>query len=148
MKPGLNIGDRATFRRVVHADEVVPRLFADARVMDDMPEVLASAMMIGMFEWACVEQIAPYCEAGEGSLGIGFELSHVAPTPPGLTLSVESEVVEIDGRFITFHVRGHDGQDMIGEGRHRRAVTRWEKFNARVAAKAARARETEEMRHG
>ncbi len=107
--------------------------------MDDMPEVFASAMMIGMFEWACVEQLAPYYEEGEGSLGIGFNLNHVAPTPPGMTVTVETEVTDIDGRFITFEVRGHDGQDMIGEGTHKRAVTRWEKFNAKVAAKAAKA---------
>ncbi|SDI26403.1 thioesterase family protein [Aliiruegeria lutimaris] len=139
MKPGLVIGDKARFARAVRPEEVVCRLFPDARIMDDMPEVFASAMMIGMFEWACVEQIAPFYEQGEGSLGIGFDLNHVAPTPPGLTVTVETEVIEIDGRFITFRVRGHDGQDMIGEGTHKRAVTRWEKFNAKVAAKAAKA---------
>ncbi len=141
MKPGLAIGDRAVFTRKVRPEEVVCRLFPDARIMDDMPAVFASAMMIGMFEWACVEQIAPYYEDGEGSLGIGFDLTHVAPTPPGLDVTVETEVVQIDGRFITFRVRGHDGQDMIGEGTHKRAVTRWEKFNAKVAAKAATAQE-------
>ncbi|RYH12443.1 thioesterase [Tropicimonas sp. IMCC6043] len=133
------MGDRAEFSRVVRLEEVVCRLFPDARIMEDMPEVLASAYMIGLFEWACVEQIAPYYEKGEGSLGIGFEMTHVAPTPPGLTVTVETEIVDIDGRFITFEVHGHDGQDMIGEGRHKRAVTRWEKFNAKVAAKAATA---------
>ena len=139
MKSGLAIGDRATFARAVRPEEAVCRLFPDARIMDDMPDVLASAYIIGLFEWACVEQLAPFCEPGEGSLGIAFDLSHVSPTPPGLTVTVKTEVIGIDGRFITFHVRGSDGQDMIGEGRHKRAVTRWDKFNAKVAAKAARA---------
>ena len=139
MKPGLAVGDRATFARAVRPEEVVCRLFPDARIMDEMPEVFASAYMIGLFEWACVEQIAPYYEAGEGSLGVGFDLNHVAPTPPGLTVTVETEIDEIDGRFIWFKVRGHDGQDMIGEGRHRRALVAWDKFNAKVAAKAAAA---------
>jgi fluoroacetyl-CoA thioesterase len=31
--------------------------------------------------------------------------------------------------------------DLIGEGRHERFVVAWDKFNARVAAKAAKARE-------
>ncbi|SNS80515.1 thioesterase family protein [Tropicimonas sediminicola] len=141
MRPGLSIGDTAQFSREIRPEEVVCRLFPDARIMDDMPEVLASAYMIGLFEWACVEQLAPYYEEGEGSLGIGFELSHVSPTPPGLTVTVDTEVEEIDGRFITFRVRGHDGQDMIGAGRHKRAVTRWNKFNAKVAAKAAQAQQ-------
>ncbi len=128
MRDGLSIGGRATFRRVVRPEEVVPRLFPDARVMDDMPHVLASAYMIGLFEWACVEQIAPFYGAGEGSLGTGFELTHVSPTPPGLMVTVESEITEWDGKFIWFAVRGHDGQDLIGEGRHQRAVVQWDKF--------------------
>ncbi|MBE3638732.1 thioesterase family protein [Mangrovicoccus algicola] len=135
MRPGLCIGDRATFSRVIRPSEVVPRLFADARVMDPMPHVLASACMIGLFEWACVEQIAPFYEAGEGSLGTGFEMTHVAPTPPGLTVTVETEIEQIDGKFIWFRVRGHDGQDMIGQGRHQRAVVQWDRFNTRVAGK-------------
>lgn len=139
MKPGLAIGDRATFTREVRPDEVVCRLFPDARIMDGMPEVLASAYMIGMMEWACVEHIAPFYEEGEGSLGTGFEMTHVSPTPPGLQVTVETEIESIDGKFIWFRVRGHDGQDMIGEGRLQRAVVRWEKFNARVAGKAAMA---------
>ncbi|MGB0658898.1 MAG: thioesterase family protein [Mangrovicoccus sp.] len=136
MKDGLIIGAKASFSRVIRPEEVVPRLFPDARVMDDMPEVLASAYMIGLFEWACVEQVAPFYEAGEGSLGTGFELTHVAPTPPGLTVTVETEIAEFDGKFIWFKVRGHDGQDVIGEGRHQRAFVKWDRFNAKVAAKS------------
>lgn len=135
MRPGLEIGARSVFRRVVRPEEVVPRLFSDARAMDGMPHVLASAYMIGLFEWACVEQIAPFYEDGEGSLGTGFELTHVAPTPPGLMVTVETEIESMDGKFIWFKVRGHDGQDMIGEGRHQRAVVQWDRFTQKVASK-------------
>ncbi len=137
MKPGLSIGDRATFSRVVRPEEVVPLLFPDARVMDPMPHVLASAYMIGLFEWACVEQIAPFYDPGEGSLGTGFEMTHVAPTPPGLAVTVETEIESFDGKFVWFKVRGHDGVDVIGEGRHQRAVVQWDRFNARVGRKRA-----------
>jgi len=137
VQAGLGIGMRGTFSRVVRPEEAVCRLFPDARIMDDMPEVLASAMMIGMMEWACVELVAPYYDEGEGSLGIGFDLTHVAPTPPGLTVTVETELTGIDGKYLTFHVRGHDGRDMIGAGTHRRAVVQWDRFEARLAAQRA-----------
>ena len=39
-------------------------------------------------------------------------------------------------RRISFKVKAHDGMDLIGEGRHDRFVVAWDKFNARVAAKA------------
>lgn len=135
MKPGLSIGDRTSFTRVIRPEEVVPLLFSDARVMDNMPHVLASAYMIGLFEWACVEQIAPYYEDGEVSLGTAFDLTHSAPTPPGLTVTVDTEVVNIDGNFIWFNVRGHDGYDLIGEGRHMRALIQKDRFDKRVLAK-------------
>jgi fluoroacetyl-CoA thioesterase len=139
VRPGLSAGARSTFRRVVRDDETVPRLFPDARIMDDMPPVLASAYMIGLFEWACVEQVAPFYESGEGSLGIGFELTHVAPTPAGLSVTVETEVEAIDGRYLTFRVRGDDGAGTIGEGRHRRALVRWDRFAEKVEARRAQA---------
>ena len=128
MKPGLAIGARASFSRQVKAHETVPHLFPEARAMDGMPDVLASA-------W--IEQLAPFVEPGEGSLGVGFELSHVSPTPPGLTVTVETEVAGIDGRFVTFRVRGSDGHGLIGEGRHRRALVFWDRFRSRVEAKLA-----------
>lgn len=136
MKPTLRIGDTAEFSRIVPEDEVVCRLFSDATVMADMPAVFASAYMIGMMEWACVEQLAPHYEPGEGSLGTGFDLTHTAPTPPGLRVTVQSTVAQIDGKFVWFDLRAHDGVDEIGAGRHQRAVVQWDRFNARVAAKA------------
>lgn len=137
MRAGLKVGDRARFSRTVRPEDTVNRLFPDARRMDDMPEVLATAKMIGLMEWACVEQIAPYYEPGECSLGIHVDVSHVAPTPPGLTVTVETEITEIDGRFVGFAVRAEDEGGLIGEGRHRRAVVASDRFKAKAAAKAA-----------
>lgn len=137
MKPGLSIGDKATFSRVVPETETVSRLFADSTLLAGMPDVLATAYMIGLMEWACCEQIAPYYEAGECSLGTHVDMSHIAPTPPGMTVTVTSEIAEIDGKFLWFRVSLHDGVDLIGEGRHQRALIRQDRFEARVRAKAS-----------
>ncbi len=51
------------------------------------------------------------------------------------------ECVAVTGQRVTFNVKAHDGIDLIGEGRHERFVVMWDKFNARVAAKAAKAGE-------
>lgn len=144
MKPGLAVGDRARFSRVVTQADTVPRLFPDAAIMADMPDVLATARMIGLMEWACVAQILPYYEPGECSLGVHVDVSHVAPTPPGLTVTVDSEVTAIEGRFLSFAVRAHDGRDLIGEGRHRRAVVLSGRFAAKAAAKTPGAVPAEE----
>ena len=109
MKPGLKPGDRASFSMRVTAGDTVPALFADRRAFLDMPDVFATAKMVGLMEWACVEQLRPYYEDGEDSLGIHVDVDHSAPTLPGQVVTVETEVEEIDGRFLWFRVVAHDG---------------------------------------
>jgi fluoroacetyl-CoA thioesterase len=45
---------------------------------------------------------------------------------------------EVVSSRVVFKVRAHDGVDLIGDGRHERFVVTWDKFNAKVAAKAAK----------
>jgi len=139
VKPGLAIGDSATFARVVPANETVSRLFPDSPLLATMPDVFSTAYMIGLMEWACCEQIAPFYEDGECSLGIHVDISHLAPTPPGMTVTVTSRIAELDGRFIWFDVSLDDGVEVIGAGRHRRALVDRARFQARAEAKAAAA---------
>mgnify|MGYP001235111516 CR=1 FL=1 len=137
MKPGLTIGARGAFRHRIGAEHTVPRLYPESAAFRAMPEVLATGYMVGLMEWACIEQLRPWLDEGEGSLGTHVDVSHVAATPPGMTVEVETEVTGVDGKFVWFAVRAHDGKDMIGEGRHQRAVVRWDRFVPRVEAKAA-----------
>ena len=80
--------------------------------------------------------MAPHLDAGEGSVGTHVDVSHLAATPPGMTVTVDAECVEVSGRKVVFKVSAHDGMDLIGEGRHERVVVAWDRFNAKVAEKA------------
>ena len=62
----------------------------------------------------------------------------MAATPPGLTVTVECEVVAVEGRKVTFKARAHDGVDLISEGTHERVVIDAARFNARLVAKRPR----------
>jgi fluoroacetyl-CoA thioesterase len=137
MKPGLEPGAKATFRHQIGVQHTVPALYPESALFQAMPGVLATGYMVGLMEWACIEQLAPFYDDGEGSLGTHVDVNHVAPTPPGLTVTVDTEVTAIDGRFIWFNVRAHDGVDTIGQGRHQRALVAWDKFTPRAMAKAA-----------
>jgi fluoroacetyl-CoA thioesterase len=136
MKPGLAVGARGRHSFTVTEAQTVPALYAMSPLFTAMPGVFATGFMVGLMEWACLEQLAPFYEAGEGSLGTHVDFSHIAPTPPGLTVTVETEVTAIDGRFVWFHARAHDGVDLIAEGRHQRALVRWDRFVPRAMAKA------------
>jgi fluoroacetyl-CoA thioesterase len=135
MIEGLKIGDRAEHELAIGQQHTVPALFPESPLFQEMPSVFATGYMVGLMEWACIEQLAPFYEAGEGSLGTHVDVNHIAPTPVGLTVKVETEVTEIKGRSIWFNVRAHDGVDLIGEGRHQRAVVSWDRFVPKAEAK-------------
>ena len=139
MKPGLTIGAKGVHRLPIGEAHTVPRLYPESAEFRAMPGVLATGYMVGLMEWACVEQLRPHYEPGEDSLGVHVDVDHTAPTLPGQVVTVETEVEQVDGRFIWFKVVAHDGIDQIGAGRHRRAVIRNEKFNDRLVTKRAQA---------
>ena len=136
LKAGLT--HRLTF--TVPDNKTVPFLYPEAADFQAMPKVFATGFMVGLFEWACIELMKDHLDPGEGSLGIHVDFSHLAATPPGMTITVDVECTAVNGKTLSFFVRGHDGVDAIGEGRHERALVVWDKFNTRVAEKAAKAR--------
>jgi fluoroacetyl-CoA thioesterase len=137
LKPGLT----HRFSYKVPENKTVPYTYPEAPEIASMPKVFATGNMIILMEWTCSQLLAPYLDPGEGSLGVHVDVSHLAATLPGQTVTVDVEVSEIIGNRVGFKVKAHDAVDLIGEGRHERFVVMWDKFNARLAAKAAKVAE-------
>jgi fluoroacetyl-CoA thioesterase len=137
LKPGIT--HRLAYK--VPENKTVPYTYPESPEIASMPKVFATGFMIILMEWACAELLAPHLDPGEGSLGVHVDVSHQAATLPGQTVTVDVEVIQIVGNRVAFGVKAHDGIDSIGEGRHERFVVTWDKFNARVAAKAAKVKE-------
>ncbi len=140
MKDTLAPGVAFRFEYRVSANKTVPHLFSEAPELQQMPTVFATGFMIGLMEWTCVKAMAPHLDAGEGSLGVMVAVTHLAATVPGQTVTVDAECTKVDGRRVSFHVRAHDGLDLIGEGDLERVIVPWERFVSRVNEKAKRAR--------
>ncbi len=140
MKDTLKPGATARFAYRVPAEKTVPHLFPEASEFQMMPTVFATGFMVGLIEWTCMKVLEPHLEEGEGSLGVQIDVSHIAATVPGQTVTVDAECTKVDGRCVQFEVKAHDGLDLIGRGRHERMVVSWERFVARVNEKAKRAR--------
>src|SRR5580700_11125227 len=66
--------------------------------------VLATPVMINLFEAAALAAIEHLLPPGHQSLGTHLDVSHVAATPVGLQVTVTAEVVRVEGRIIAFHV--------------------------------------------
>ncbi len=139
MKPTLKVGLAHRFSYQVPENKTVPYTYPEAPEIASMPKVFATGFMIVLMEWTCTRLLAPHLDPGEGSLGVHVDVSHLAATPAGMTVTVDAEVAEVVGNRVGFKVKAHDGIDLIGEGRHERFVVLWDKFNARVAVKAQKA---------
>jgi fluoroacetyl-CoA thioesterase len=137
LKPGLT----HRFAYKVPENKTVPYTYPEAPEIASMPKVFATGNMIILMEWTCAQLLAPHLNPGEGSLGVHVDVSHLAATLPGQMVTVDVECAQIEGQRISFKVKAHDGIDLIGDGRHDRFVVSWDKFNARLAAKAAKAAE-------
>jgi fluoroacetyl-CoA thioesterase len=92
-----------------------------------------------MMELACVHGMMPFVDwPREQSLGTMVHFSHFAPTPPGMTLRIEGEVVEVEGRRVKFRVQAWDDVERVCEGTHERMVIDPARFEARLAAKKSK----------
>jgi fluoroacetyl-CoA thioesterase len=136
MKPTLKPGMTHRFSYQVPENKTVPYTYPEAPEIASMPKVFATGNMIILMEWVCSQLLGPHLDAGEGSLGVHVDVSHLAATLPGQTVTVDAECTVVTGQRVTFHVKAHDGIDPIGEGRHERFVVMWDKFNSRLTAKA------------
>jgi fluoroacetyl-CoA thioesterase len=140
MSPQLQPGLSFEWRYTVPARATVPQLYHDTPFCLDMPEVLATGYMVGMMELACVNGIMPFVDwPREQSLGTMVSFQHLAPTPPGMTLTIKGEVIEVEGRRVRFRVEAWDDVERICEGIHERCVIDSARFEAKLAQKMAKA---------
>lgn len=140
MSPELKPGIRFEWRYTVPPRATVPNLYHDTAFCLDMPDVLATGYMVGMMELACVNGIMPYVDwPREQSLGTMVDFSHFAPTPPGMTLRIKGEVIEVEGRRVRFRVEAWDDVERICEGVHERFIIDPARFADKLARKTAKA---------
>jgi fluoroacetyl-CoA thioesterase len=98
--------------------------------------VLATPVMINVIEAAALAAVEHLLPPGHQSLGTHLDISHVAATPVGLTVTAIAEVVGVEGRNIMFKVIARDEVEEIGGGTHTRVVVNVARFDERVQRKA------------
>ncbi|MBB4188317.1 thioesterase family protein [Sinorhizobium terangae] len=137
--PILEAGLRHRERLAVTPFHTVPEVDDAWPGFRDMPPVFATAMMIGFIEQTCIEALRPYLTDQQRTVGTHVDVSHVAPTPVGMSVTADVELVAVDERSLLFKVCCCDEAGLIGEGTHRRAIIDLNRFTRRLADKAAQA---------
>ena len=134
--PILAVGLRHTEQLTVEPRHTVPEVDSSWPGFQDMPPVLATAMMIAFIEQTCIMGLRPFLATGQHTVGIHVDVGHVAATPVGMKVTAEVELIEIDGKALLFKVSCRDEAGLIGEGSHRRAIIDVARFMQRLQDKA------------
>src|SRR5688572_32762305 len=114
---------------------VVDRKDTAAHVGSGVVQVLATPVVINLFESAALRAIEHLLPAGYQSLGTRLDVRHVAATPVGMRVTATAEVMQVDGRTVLFKLTASDEKERIGDGTHERVVVNVAKFDARVQKK-------------
>jgi len=126
VQPGL----RGEVRLVVAEEHTAQHLGSGA------VKVLATPQMALLVERAGVAAVDHLLPEGYRTVGAHLDIRHLAPTPIGFEVKATAELIEVQGRRLTFRVEVHDGVELVGEGIHERAIINVPRFSERVAQKA------------
>ncbi len=126
---GLKVGMKGRVDIVVK-DEDTAVAFGSGGV-----EVYATPMMVGLMENASLSAVDGFLSEGYATVGTHLDVRHLAATPVGMKVYAQAELLEVDGKALTFKVEAFDEVEKIGEGIHRRYIISLEKFLERTSKK-------------
>ncbi len=99
--------------------------------LSTMPAVYATPVMILHMEMAATDSVVKCLPAGYVSVGMEVNVRHLAATPVGREVRINSRVIEIGPKSVLFAVEAWDGDRKIGEGTHRRGAVAIASFEKR-----------------
>jgi len=97
----------------------------------DLP-VLATPRVVALCEQATVDAVSAHLEPGHTTVGVHVEIKHIAPTAIGGQVRAAAELIQVEGRSLTFAVVAHDETTEIANGTVVRMVVERSKFLERL----------------
>ena len=85
-----------------YAETMVDESNVASSVGSGLLDVFSTPSMIALMEKACKESVAPFLDEGQGTVGIRLEVDHLAATPIGQKVWVDSELIAVNKRILTF----------------------------------------------
>ncbi len=101
-------------------------------------QVLSTPMLVAFCEGCALALVDPLLSEGQQTVGMSINLRHLAATPPGMTVTIKAELVEVDRRRLRFHIEAFDAVERIGEAEHERFIIERARFDRRMAEKMAK----------
>lgn len=94
--------------------------------------VLSTPQMILFMERTCRNLILGMLDAGHDTVGTHVNVAHLAAAQLGSKITFAAELTGITDRRAEFRVQARQGEKVIGEGTHQRAVINVARFAEKV----------------
>jgi len=131
MQSELELNSSATAEIMVGPEHLASAL--PIEMGDAFPRVFATARMIGLMEVAAARVLQPLLGPGELSVGVTVDITHNAPTPPGVTVTATARYAGREGKLFLFEISAADPGGEIGRGWHKRAIVSSERLETGAA---------------
>lgn len=97
--------------------------------------VLSTPFLIALMENVSQTAINALLEPGQTTVGTSVDMKHIAATPIGMEVHIRTELVEVHGRRLHFHIEAWDQIEKVGECEHERFIIDKARFMKRVSEK-------------
>ena len=98
-------------------------------------EVFSTPSMIALMECAAANSVKAHLEPGKTTVGVSVEAKHISATALGMTISCESELIEVDGKRLVFKITASDKCGVIGTAKHERKIVDSKRLMEKATAK-------------
>ncbi len=97
--------------------------------------VLATPILVTLLETAALQAVERFMPPGQQTVGTKLDIAHTAATPVGMRVRAHAELIQVEGRKLTFTLRAEDEIETIGGGIHERLIISVDRFDQRMQKK-------------
>lgn len=124
----LEIGSNYTLDFKVEEKDLASNLQISEQ--DNFPAVFATARLVALMEASSALVMKSLLKEGELSVGVGVNVTHMAPTLLGDTAKATATFDGMEGKLYKFSIEVVDSGGKIGKATHTRAIVSEDKLMA------------------
>lgn len=94
--------------------------------------VLSTPSLIAFMENCAKRLIEKDLNSDDTSVGIGVNMSHIAPSKLDEKVVIACKVINIEKRIITFEIEAYDSKKLIAKATHQRCIVNKERFMGKL----------------
>ena len=125
----LEKGLKGVAQMLVGPDNMAERFYKP------MPPSFATPMLVSLMDNAAIDAVQKFLPPGYITVATSIIIKHMAPTPEGMTVTAQAELIEVFKNRLTFEVSAYDEIEKVGEGQVQRYIIDLDNFSEKVLEK-------------